>query len=75
MGKNRSDVGTNTAQFAFSQKLKTPPTTRAATEADKSADAVTRPSGRLRSTNPSAYGKGRLPAISITPHAAMEYCR
>ncbi|MDQ3252806.1 MAG: formylglycine-generating enzyme family protein [Acidobacteriota bacterium] len=62
-------------QFAFAQRLKTPPPTTATNaETDKSADAVTRPTPPYADES-FGYGKGRLPAISITHHAAMEYCR
>ncbi len=62
-------------QFAFSQKLKIPtPTTASAAEENKTVDAVTRPTPPYADES-FGYGKGRLPAISITHHAAMEYCR
>ena len=59
--------------FAFSRDLKTerklssPP-------ASSSADAVTYPTPPYADES-FGYGKGRQPAISMTYHAAMEYCR
>jgi formylglycine-generating enzyme required for sulfatase activity len=38
------------------------------------ADAVTKPS-RAYGDEAKGYGKGRMPALAMTQHAAMEYCR
>jgi formylglycine-generating enzyme required for sulfatase activity len=49
-----------------------PPTT----EADKKADAITRPSKANHHDIDWGYGRGKTqPVIAITHHAAMEYCR
>ncbi|MEW6209689.1 MAG: formylglycine-generating enzyme family protein [Acidobacteriota bacterium] len=56
--------------FAFSQDLKKdrPPSTPAG------VDAVTRPTPPYADES-FGYGKGDQPAISLTHHAAMEFCR
>jgi formylglycine-generating enzyme required for sulfatase activity len=59
-------------QFAFNDRIdeeRTPAATKPAT-----ADAVTRPTSPYADES-FGYGKGRMPAISMTHHAAMEYCR
>jgi formylglycine-generating enzyme required for sulfatase activity len=59
-------------QFAFNDRLdeeREPAATKPAT-----ADAVTRPTPPYADES-FGYGKGRMPAISMTHHAAMEYCR
>ena len=38
------------------------------------ADAVTKPS-RAYGDEAKGYGKGKMPALAMTQHAAMEYCR
>jgi formylglycine-generating enzyme required for sulfatase activity len=59
-------------QFAFGAQIEKK---QAATEQpDKSADALTRPTPPYADES-FGYGKGRQPVISITHHAAMEYCR
>ncbi len=57
--------------FAFSQDLPKKPAPGAAQTA---SDAVTRPTPPYADES-FGYGKGRQPVISITHHAAMEYCR
>ncbi len=62
-------------QFAFSQNLKKDrkqPSDE--TESDNKFDALTRPTPPYADES-FGYGKGRQPAISMTHHAAMEYCR
>ena len=59
--------------FAFAREIEK----RAPAEASKppaSADALTRPTPPYADES-FGYGKGRQPVISITHHAAMEYCR
>jgi formylglycine-generating enzyme required for sulfatase activity len=62
-------------QFAFGRDLE-PPRQGAAPRApaDLAADAVTRPTPPYADES-FGYGKGRQPAIDMTWHAAMEYCR
>ncbi|MEW6131308.1 MAG: formylglycine-generating enzyme family protein [Acidobacteriota bacterium] len=57
--------------FAFSQDIPKKPTPEPQPTA---SDAVTRPTPPYADES-FGYGKGRQPAISITHHAAMEYCR
>lgn len=57
--------------FAFSQDIPKKP---APETQQTSGDAVTRPTPPYADES-FGYGKGRQPAISITHHAAMEYCR
>ncbi len=57
--------------FAFSQDIAKKPAPDAAPTA---SDAVTRPTPPYADES-FGYGKGRQPVISITHHAAMEYCR
>ena len=54
--------------FAFAQNLKKEPADTGA------ADAVTRPTPPYADET-FGFGRGHQPAISITHHAAMEYCR
>jgi formylglycine-generating enzyme required for sulfatase activity len=57
--------------FAFAKEIeKSPVPTAPATN----ADALTRPTPPYADES-FGFGKGRQPAISITQHAAMEYCR
>jgi formylglycine-generating enzyme required for sulfatase activity len=58
--------------FAFSQDIPKKPAPSAPQPA--AGDAVTRPTPPYADES-FGYGKGRQPAISITHHAAMEYCR
>jgi formylglycine-generating enzyme required for sulfatase activity len=61
--------------FAFSQDLKKERQQAAPKEKPAMAvDAVTRPTPPYADES-FGYGKGRQPVISITHHAAMEYCR
>jgi formylglycine-generating enzyme required for sulfatase activity len=60
-------------QFAFANKIKKQAPTEL-TDADKAADAITRPTPPYADES-FGYGKGRRPVFSITHHAAMEYCR
>jgi formylglycine-generating enzyme required for sulfatase activity len=57
--------------FAFSKDIEKKPQPTAPQTA---ADAVTRPTPPYADES-FGYGKGRQPVISITHHAAMEYCR
>ena len=59
-------------QFAFNESLTEAPRDSEAKPA--TADAVTRPTPPYADES-FGYGKGRMPAISMTHHAAMEYCR
>jgi formylglycine-generating enzyme required for sulfatase activity len=59
-------------QFAFNDRLDEDREPQAAKPA--TADAVTRPTPPYADES-FGYGKGRMPAISMTHHAAMEYCR
>ncbi|HEU4389564.1 MAG TPA: SUMF1/EgtB/PvdO family nonheme iron enzyme [Blastocatellia bacterium] len=58
-------------QFAFGRR-ETPATDSSA--AQKGIDALTQPTPPYADES-FGYGKGRRPVISITHHAAMEYCR
>lgn len=61
--------------FAFSQDLKKDRPPSAPHDATSAAvDAVTRPTPPYADES-FGYGKGKQPVISITHHAAMEYCR
>ena len=55
--------------FAFAHRKEAPPPSEPA-----GADAVTRPTPPYADES-FGYGKGRQPALSMTHHAAMEYCR
>ena len=57
--------------FAFSKDIEKKPQP---TAPQTTADAVTRPTPPYADES-FGYGKGRQPVISITHHAAMEYCR
>ncbi|HJQ23003.1 MAG TPA: SUMF1/EgtB/PvdO family nonheme iron enzyme [Blastocatellia bacterium] len=59
-------------QFAFNTSLNEEREAQATKPA--TADAVTRPTPPYADES-FGFGKGRMPAISITHHAAMEYCR
>jgi formylglycine-generating enzyme required for sulfatase activity len=62
-------------RFAFYQQLEKPVAAAAAANAQGAAvDAVTQPTPPYADES-FGYGKGRQPAISVTHHAAMEYCR
>ncbi|MBI3650149.1 MAG: SUMF1/EgtB/PvdO family nonheme iron enzyme [Acidobacteria bacterium] len=62
-------------RFAFYQQLESPASTNANANAQATAaDAVTQPTPPYADES-FGYGKGRQPVISITHHAAMEYCR
>src|SRR5262245_53179232 len=60
-------------QFAFNQGIINDRVLSSAQQKGV-ADAVTRPTPPYADES-FGYGKGRQPAISITHHAAMEYCR
>jgi formylglycine-generating enzyme required for sulfatase activity len=61
--------------FAFSQDLKQgQPQSKPGGPAASAADAVTRPTPPYADES-FGFGKGQQPAISMTHHAAMEYCR
>jgi formylglycine-generating enzyme required for sulfatase activity len=57
--------------FAFAKEIEKKP---APQTPQTNADALTRPTPPYADES-FGYGKGRQPAISITHHAAMEYCR
>ncbi len=59
-------------QFAFGAQIEKRP--EAAAQTGQTADALTRPTPPYADES-FGYGKGRQPVISITHHAAMEYCR
>src|SRR6185369_16661432 len=59
--------------FAFSRQLNTD-RKLSSPQASGSADAITYPTPPYADES-FGYGKGRQPAISMTYHAAMEYCR
>jgi len=59
-------------QFAFNESLNEEREAQATKPA--TADAVTRPTPPYADES-FGFGKGRMPAISVTHHAAMEYCR
>jgi formylglycine-generating enzyme required for sulfatase activity len=59
--------------FAFGTDIGKAPTTQAPASAT-SADAITRPTPPYADES-FGYGKGSQPAIDMTWHAAMEYCR
>ncbi|HET9531003.1 MAG TPA: SUMF1/EgtB/PvdO family nonheme iron enzyme, partial [Blastocatellia bacterium] len=59
--------------FAFGRGV-TRPNQRAETQTSRQADAVTRPTPPYADES-FGFGKGGQPVISITHHAAMEYCR
>jgi formylglycine-generating enzyme required for sulfatase activity len=59
--------------FAFGRGV-SKPNQPADTQTSKQADAVTRPTPPY-SDESFGFGKGGQPVISITHHAAMEYCR
>ncbi|HKP85473.1 MAG TPA: formylglycine-generating enzyme family protein [Blastocatellia bacterium] len=59
--------------FAFNQRIKGNQSQPTAQQKGQ-ADAVTRPTPPYADES-FGYGKGRQPAISMTHHAAMEYCR
>ncbi|MFL6275346.1 MAG: formylglycine-generating enzyme family protein [Blastocatellia bacterium] len=59
-------------QFAFNESLNDEREAQPAKPA--TADAVTRPTPPYADES-FGFGKGRMPAISMTHHAAMEYCR
>jgi formylglycine-generating enzyme required for sulfatase activity len=60
-------------QFAFNQKIMNDRAPGSAGQKGP-ADALTRPTPPYADES-FGYGKGRQPAISMTHHAAMEYCR
>lgn len=61
-------------QFAFSLDLKKEKAQDAPSRPASGVDAVTRPTPPY-ADEAFGYGKGSQPAISMTHHAAMEYCR
>jgi formylglycine-generating enzyme required for sulfatase activity len=61
--------------FAFGQRISGPQHMDAqGKQSAKEADAVTRPTPPYADES-FGFGKGRQPVVSITHHAAMEYCR
>jgi formylglycine-generating enzyme required for sulfatase activity len=60
-------------RFAFYQQLEKPAAASANAQSP-SADATTQPTPPYADES-FGYGKGRQPVISVTHHAAMEYCR
>jgi formylglycine-generating enzyme required for sulfatase activity len=60
--------------FAFGQDLEPPAATQPKPAAPAGSDAITRPTPPYADES-FGYGKGRQPAIDMTWHAAMEYCR
>ncbi|HSE98270.1 MAG TPA: formylglycine-generating enzyme family protein [Blastocatellia bacterium] len=61
--------------FAFGQGISnTQPSIKSAARAGKEVDAVTKPTPPYADES-FGFGKGRQPVISVTHHAAMEYCR
>src|SRR5437660_1013402 len=60
--------------FAFGLDIEAPSTTQPKPPAPSGADAITRPTPPYADES-FGYGKGRQPAIDMTWHAAMEYCR
>ncbi len=60
--------------FAFGLDLEPPSAAQPRPAAPAGADAVTRPTPPYADES-FGYGKGRQPAIDMTWHAAMEYCR
>jgi len=60
--------------FAFSLDLKKERAQNPAAKPNAGVDAITRPTPPYADES-FGYGKGRQPVISITHHAAMEYCR
>jgi len=61
--------------FAFGQGISgTQHTDASGKQSAKGADAVTRPTPPYADES-FGFGKGRQPVVSITHHAAMEYCR
>jgi len=60
--------------FAFGQDLPSPSAAEPRPAPPSGADAVTRPTPPYVEES-FGYGKGRQPAINMTWHAAMEYCR
>ena len=60
--------------FAFGMDLERPSTAEARPAAPTGADAITRPTPPYGDES-FGYGKGKQPAINMTWHAAMEYCR
>ncbi len=60
--------------FAFGMDLESPSTAQPKSAPAAGADAVTRPTPPYGDES-FGYGKGKQPAINMTWHAAMEYCR
>jgi formylglycine-generating enzyme required for sulfatase activity len=60
--------------FAFGTDLEAPSSTQPRPAPATGADAVTRPTPPYGDES-FGYGKGKQPAINMTWHAAMEYCR
>ncbi len=60
--------------YAFSMDVPPPSTSQPPAAAQTGADAVTRPTPPYGDES-FGYGKGTQPAINMTWHAAMEYCR
>src|SRR5262245_41018858 len=60
--------------FAFSLDIESPSTAQPRPAPATGADAVTRPTPPYGDES-FGYGKGKQPAINMTWHAAMEYCR
>jgi len=60
--------------FAFSMDVERPSSAQPRPAPPSGADAVTRPTPPYGDES-FGYGKGKQPAINMTWHAAMEYCR
>jgi formylglycine-generating enzyme required for sulfatase activity len=60
--------------FAFGMDLERPPSAAPPSATPTGADAITRPTPPYGDES-FGYGKGKQPAINMTWHAAMEYCR
>ena len=60
--------------FAFSMDVEPPASAQPRRRPPTGADAVTRPTPPYADES-FGYGKGKQPAICMTHHAAMEYCR
>jgi formylglycine-generating enzyme required for sulfatase activity len=60
--------------FAFGMDLERPASTAPRPATPTGADAITRPTPPYGDES-FGYGKGKQPAINMTWHAAMEYCR
>jgi formylglycine-generating enzyme required for sulfatase activity len=60
--------------FAFGEQIERKPAPESKSSGAEKSDALTRPTPPYADES-FGYGKGRQPVISVTHHAAMEYCR